>query len=845
MRMRRFVRIAVAFVLLLYAFVQPVSGQQVTKVKGVVTDSETGGPVPFAVVYFKGTTVGVTTDMDGLYYIETRQSVSDTIVVELMGYDVQQKRISVGGYTEADFVLHPSTEFLEAVVVKPDDSRTKAFVRRIYEAKKRNNPANLESFNCKTYNKMELGITNLNPKMKSKIFQKNFGFVFMYMDTSVISGKPYLPVMISETSSRLYNRRNPPLNREVIEANRISGIDNEYSLSQFTGQMHARVDLYDNYVDMFDIKIASPLNEHGFLYYDYYLVDSLSIEGRKTYKLRFHPKSVSSPVFDGEIQIDSATMALREAHVKLMKGVNVNWIRDMVVDVEYQLADDSTWFYKGEKLYLDFSVTMNDSSKLVSFIGNKTTDYSDVKIGDKIPESVLRHSTSVVMNEDVVNNSEEFWEQERPFALSRKEQNIYHMVDSIKRVPLFNTIYNLVYTLIKGYYKAGPIEIGPYYKLVSFNNLEGVRLQFGARTTNEFSKKLRLTAHAAYGTKDGIFKGGGSVEYMFDRHPVRKLTATYKHDAMQLGAGEHAFSEGNILGSLLSRGSDRLSMVDRFSLRYDHEWREWFNTQLYLEGGEIHGNRYVPLYFTDGTKSGSVNSTVLGLALRFGWNESVTRGHFDIYRMIGDYPVLKFDFNMGIKDLFGSQYEFYRAEAGLDYNLALPPLGVSRFSVTAGKIWGRLPYPLLKLHEGNATYFNNPGSFSCMNYYEFASDRWVSWFYEHDFKGFFLSKIPLLKRLKWREVFSFRGVVGTLEDKNNGSAEHLAQAASGNLEKAKLLFPEGMGDVSKPYMEAGVGITNIFKIFRVDSYWRLNHRHNYLGEKNTNWVINFGIELQF
>ena len=200
---------------------------------------------------------------------------------------------------------------------------------------------------------------------------------------------------------------------------------------------------------------------------------------------------------------------------------------------------------------------------------------------------------------------------------------------------------------------------------------------------------------------------------------------------------------------------------------------------------------------------------------------------------------------MGIKDLFGSQYEFYRAEAGLDYNLALPPLGVSRFSVTAGKIWGRLPYPLLKLHEGNATYFNNPGSFSCMNYYEFASDRWVSWFFEHDFKGFFLSKIPLLKRLKWREVVSFRGVVGTLEDKNNGGADHIAQVSSGNLDRAILLFPEGMSDVSKPYMEAGVGITNIFKIFRVDSYWRLNHRHNYLGEKNTNWVVNFGIELRF
>lgn len=843
--MGRIIRYTVTLLLLLLLSFHEVDGQQVTKVKGIVTDSESGEPLPFAVIYFKGTTVGVTTDMEGFYYMETRQSLSDTIRVELLGYDVQERRISAGGYTEADFALHPSVEFLDAVVVRPDDSRTKEFVRRIYEAKKRNNPAMLPGYNCKTYNKIELGITNLNPKMKSKIFQKNFGFVFMYMDTSVISGRPYLPVMISETSSRLYKRRNPPLDREVIEASRISGIDNEYSLSQFTGQMYVKVDLYDNYVDLFDIKIASPLNEHGFLYYNYYLVDSLYVEGRKSYKLRFHPKSLSAPVFDGEFQIDSATMALREAHLKLMKGVNVNWIRDMVVDVDYRLVNDSTWFYKGEKLYLDFSVAMNDSSRLVSFIGNKTTDYSDVQIGDQIPESVLRHSTNVVVNEEVMNNSEEFWAGERPFALSQKEQNIYHMVDSIKRVPLFNTIYNLVYTLIKGYYKAGPIEIGPYYKLASFNNLEGLRIQLGLRTTNEFSKKVRLSASAAYGTKDGIFKGGGGVEYMIGRHPVRKLTATYRHDVMQLGSGENAFSEGNILGSILSRGSDRLSMTDRFSLRYDHEWREWFNTQLYLEGGKIHGNQYVPLCFTDGSTAGSINSTVLGLAFRFGWNESVTRGHFDIYRLIGDYPVVKLDFRMGIKDLFGSRYEFYRGEAGIEYKLALPPVGVSRFSITAGKIWGRVPYPLLKLHEGNGTYFNNPGSFSCMDYYEFASDRWISWFYEHDFKGFFLGRIPLLKRLKWREVLSFRGVVGTLEDKNNGGAAHLDMAGSTGGEGAGLLFPEGMSDVSKPYMEMGVGITNIFKIFRIDSYWRLNHRYNHLGEKNTDWVINFGIELKF
>lgn len=808
-----------------------------TKIKGVVSDAETGEPVPFAVVYFKGTVIGATTDMSGYYYIETRQDVPDSVVVEIMGYEPAYAKAAKGGFKELNFALKHSMEYIESVIVKADDSKIKAFLKRIHERKEYNDPLNKESFICKTYNKMELGLANVNPEMKNKLVQKNFGFVFTYMDTSVVSGRPFLPFMITESFARYYHRKTPSLSREIIDASRISGVKEDYSLSQFTGQMHGKIDLYDNYVDLFNVKIASPLCEHGMLYYNYYLIDSLKVDGRKTYKLRFHPKSESVPVFDGEFWIDSTTMALQQAHLKLVKGVNVNWVRDMVIDVENQLVSDSTWFYKTEKLYVDFSVTMRDSSKLISFIGNRTLNYSDVEINAEIPEEVLSHSTNVIFDENVLNNSDEFWEKERPFKLSEKEQNIYRMVDSIKRVPLYNTLVDVVNTFMYGYYDFGKIELGPYYKLFSFNNLEGVRFQIGARTTREWNGKLRLTGHVAYGTKDKDIKGGGIVEYVFDRQPQRKITLQYKHDVAQLGAGENAFTEGNILGSILSKGSDRLSLVDQARIVYEHEIRDWIISKMQFESNKIHGSRYVPLIESDGRELGSINTASVGLGFRLGWNEVVNRGYFQTTRFMGKYPVLTFNVKLGLKDLFKSDYRYLRGEAGLKYALHLPPFGVSDISVNAGKIWGDVPYPLLKLHEGNATYFNNPGSFACMDYYEFASDAWVGWFYEHDFKGFFLGKIPLLKKLKWREILSFRGVYGTLRDGNNGSGDKNA--------RADILFPEGLGDVSKPYIEAGVGITNIFKVFRIDSYWRLSHRYDDMGKKNTNWVINFGIDLQF
>ena len=826
---------------------------QTTKIKGTVKDASTGEPIPFVNIWFPGTTTGVTTDFDGQYSLETRQQVPGKIKAEMMGYEPAEADIHIGSFTECNFSLKPLSIALQGITVKADDKRIKAFMGKVFDRKKYNDPTRHNSSQYRTYTKMELDIANIDPFLEAKILKKNFGFMEDYMDTSAISGIPYLPIMITESNARCYKRKNPPLSREIIDASRISGVEEDYSLAQFTGHLHANVNLYDNFIDIFYVKFASPLNEHGFMYYNYYLIDSLQVEGRKTYKLRFHPKMKSAPVLDGEFTIDSTTMALRDAHVKMVKGLNVNWVRDLAIDVENQLVNDSTWFNKREKLYADFSVTMSDSSKLVSFMGHREVNYSNVVLNEDIPQEVLKYNTNVVIKEDVLQNDPAYWERERPFALTQKEQNIYNMVDSIKNVPLYNTLYNIVSTAIGGYYEFDRVEIGPYYKLFSFNNLEGARFQFGARTTYGLSKKVRIGGYAAYGTKDEEFKGGATFEYMFGKQPTRKLTASYKRDALQLGAADDAFTEGNILGSLLSKGnSQRLSMVNRGNITYEHEWTDGITTMLSAETNKISSNRYVEMYTPDSMRVGAVRSATLGFGARLSWNEMVNRDHFDKLYLGSDYPVITADFRFGLKDAWKGSHEYFRGELGVNYDLAMPPFGTSYFRIKAGKIWGKVPYPLLKLHEGNGTYVNSPGAFACMDFYEFASDTWLQLFYEHNFKGFFLGKIPLLKRLKWREVVSFRGVVGTLSDKNNGSAKYISRntdPATGKLypsvEAPYLLFPAGMSGVKKPYFEAGVGVTNIFRVFRVDTYWRLNHKENYLGEKNTAWVINFGIELKF
>ncbi|MEG2849679.1 MAG: DUF5686 family protein, partial [Bacteroidales bacterium] len=344
---------------------------QTTKVKGVVTDASTGEALPFVNVYFLNTTIGVTTDFNGYYYLETRSNIPGELNVMLLGYESKTAKVIKGGFNELNFALNPTSISLNAITVKPNDSYIRSILKNISNNKKYNNPEEQALFNCKIYSKMELDLTNIKPELKNKKLQKSFGFVFKNMDTSVISGQAFLPIMITESNAQYYHQKEPLFSREIIKASRISGIKEDYSLAQFTGHLHAKINLYNNYIDIFNIKFASPLSDHGSMFYNYFLIDSLKIDGRQTYKIRFHPKMHSAPVLDGEINIDSATFALQSSHVKMIKKLNVNWIRDLVIDTKSELINDSIWFYKQDKLYVDFSVTMRDSSKVISFLGNR------------------------------------------------------------------------------------------------------------------------------------------------------------------------------------------------------------------------------------------------------------------------------------------------------------------------------------------------------------------------------------------------------------------------------------------------------------------------------------------
>ena len=812
-------------------FVSLVCGAQTTKVRGRVTD-EAGEGIPFAGVYFKGTTVGITADIDGYYNLETKDLTRYVLVAQLLGYDTMEVFVQPGKFNEVDFTLRLADNRLSGAKVKADNKKARELLANIQAHRSTNDPDNHPEYICEVYNKMEMDLTHPAEQLDGKRFKKEFGFVFDYIDTSAVSGVPYLPVMISETVSERRHSSSPARDAEKVLANRISGLnpDGNNMLSQFTGSLHLRINFYRPFINAFDVQFPSPIQENGLLYYNYYIIDTLKVDGRKTLLVRYHPKQlVSTPAFDGEMRIDCEDFALRSIHANMKNTTNVNWLRDLVFDSEYERQPDSTWFYKSDRLYVDLSLSLQDSSKMLSFIGRKDMNYSKVsfELGDRI-----RSGEALVGVEDGASKKDEsFWASARPEPLSEKEQAIYDMVDKVQTVPMYRTLYDIVYTAINGYYEVGKIGFGPYFKLLSFNALEGLRPQFGLRTSKSFSLTDRFTVYGAYGTRDKTLKGGATWEHLFGRIPERKLTLSAKYDVHQMGsAAENSIGEGNILATIFGGSyNNKLCMMSSFAGSYQHEFSMRVNGEIGFDFKRFYPNeapwlremKQVQMYAPDSTKIHSVAANEMYVALRFSKDETVNRGLFKKQYVYSEYPAITLSLAGSFAGLRQGDYSYLRPEFTMRWSPRVPPFGTSKIYVNAGKIYGHVPYPMLHFHEGNSTYLLNRFSFACMDFMEFASDQWLTVFWNHCFNGFFFGKLPIIRKLGWREEVSVRAVWGSLSHQNNGN---LAKVDIADMQ-APMLFPNGTSSLGRaPYVEFGAGISNILKFIRVDCYWRASYR---------------------
>jgi hypothetical protein len=779
---------------------------QTTVISGKVVDSETNEPIPFTNIGFQHSLVGTISEMDGSFYLASSKA-TDTLLISSVGYELLRLPVIKGTTQVFDVKLVPKSILLDAVIITPGENPAFKILKKINEHKKQNDPSRLSSYQYKAYTKLRLDLNNVGEKLKDQRILKDFGFVFEYMDSSEVFNKNYLPLLISETVSRIYFSKNPPINREVIEAFKISGIENK-TVSQFTGKMYQQLNIYDNFILFFDPGFISPIADFGRLYYKYYLEDSTYIDGRFCYKISFKPKRKQERTFHGFFWVTDTTYAIKKFQLRVSADVNLNLLKDMIATYEYSQMNDTTWFLTSEDVVIDFNL----AEKTYGFFGRKTAFYDSVYFNKPVPDPVKKITTDTYVLENQIDRSDPYWESNRKSSLSEEDRKIYTMVDSIKKVPLYKTLNTLTTMLTNYYVVVGPVELGPYYTTFSSNVIEGPRIRLGGRTSNAFSTKIMPGGHIAYGFEDKRFKFGLYVTYMFNTNPRRTSTISYFHDIRQLGKSENAFLDDNYMSTLMRRNPNyKLTMVDQFNAFYEHEWLLGFSNALKFTYQTIYPTIYVPFnYYEMGTDTifgAPLSSAEITLSTHFAYREKFLWGKYERTSLGSQYPTLDLDLTYGLKGIYESKYEYFKIRLKISDKLETNPLGYLRYRFTIGKIYGTLPYPLLKLHEGNETYAYDQLSFNMMNYYEFVSDEYANIFAEQHFQGFFLNRIPLIRNLHLREVVSCNILYGRLSDKN----------------KTVMQFPEGLTSLTKPYYEVSAGIENIFKLFRVDAMWRLSY----------------------
>lgn len=796
-----------SYLLLLVALVLSGSGiAQTTIVRGKVTDADTGEPIPFANVYFVDTKSGTTTDIEGKFYLETYYT-SDSLRVSSLGYVPVTKRAYRDRDQTLDFVLNTSSIMLEAAIIRPTEEENPAhpIIRNILKNKDINNREKLEAYEYELYNKVEFDLNNFTEEFTQKKILKPFQFIFDGIDST--EEKVYLPLFMTESMSDFYYRKNPKIQKEHITATKVSGIENK-SVSQFLGDMYQNVNIYDNNIIIFNKSFVSPISNSGFGFYKYYLTDSTFIDSKWCYKILFLPKRKQELTFTGEFWVNDTTYAIKQINASIADDANINFIRSLDVVQEFNEVEKEVWMLTKDKLVIDFNV----SGKTIGFYGRKTTSYRDFVINKAREPGFYTGISDIIVDDDAGEKSDAFWEESRHEELSQNEQAIYTMVDSLFTVPQFKTVLDVITLFVSGYKTVGLWEFGPYYTFYSYNPIEGNRFRIGGRTSNKFSKRIEFNGHVAYGLHDERFKHAAGMRYMISKKPRLLLELNYKHDLEQLGQSDDAFLQDNVLSSLFRRNpANKLTDVTEYKASLEREWFYGFSNKITLENrllkplGKLTYER-----FDDTNTVQSINSITtseISLYTRFAYKEKFLAGEIDRVSLGTNWPTLDLNLTLGLKDVMGGDYNYQKASFRIKDKVRLGIFGYAYIWADVSKVWGNLPYPLLILHQGNETFFYDETAFNTMNFFEFVSDQSLSGSITWHMDGFFLNKIPLFRKLKWREVVSAKGVIGSFSPANENA----------------LLLPENTYTLKAPFGEAAVGIENIFKFLRLDMLYRLSY----------------------
>lgn len=802
-----------------------------TIIRGVVKD-KTGQTMPFVSVGIKGTTSGTSTDVNGNYEVQTSESVN-TIVFSFLGYVTVSKNFVLGQTQTINVVMAEDSKTLDEVIVKPKKEKYRnknnpavELIRKVIDNKDKNRNKSYDYVSYQQYEKMQMAISNTPESLRKNKLLKKYQFVLDNVDTTRFEGKAILPIYIEENISQNYMKKSPQKTKSIITANKQVTFDERYinneSISKYMKNLYQDIDLYENNLYVVTNSFLSPIADMAPSFYKYYITDTVAYQGIKLVELSFYARNKTDLLFQGKLYVTlDGNYGVQKAVLGVSKDINLNWVTSLDLTLDFERSSDGRFHASKKDLLVNFGVFQGKKG----LFGERTITVSNFDITTPIADSVFK-GPDVEKTADASKHTDSYWLQNRPDSLTAVEANTYKNMDSLNNMKSFQRLMWVATTFLAGYNVNGPIEIGPLSTFYSFNPVEGFRLRFGGRTTTELSKRYYGEAYGAYGFKDKRWKYYLGGTYSFNNksiyaYPLNYFRISAQRETSIPGQDLQFVQEDNFLLSFKRGVNDKYMYNDIYRVEWVAEFGDHMGIKAVYKNWrqEAAGG----LNFVESSVVGDTLKTIRTSEFGLEWRWAPHEQFFQrkLYRtpIPNAYPIITLGVKAGIQDFIGGEYNYQSLYGQFYKRFYLSQLGLADIIVNGGYIFGSVPYPLLNIAHANQTYAYQLQAYSLMNFLEFVSDKYVSLNVDYHMYGFIFNKIPLFKKLKLREVATFKMLYGGLRDENRPDKN-----------PDQLKFPtDKYGNTTtfslekEPYMEISVGVENIFNLFRVDFVKRLSY----------------------
>lgn len=832
-------------------------------IQGVVTDSLTNEPIPYLSVFYEGKGVGSITDNDGNYKVETRKGWNK-LTFSAVGYVTKVVNIIPGVTKNLNVRMRPDDIMLDEVVVKPKREKYSRknnpaveLMKKVIAHKKNNKLSENDYYQYNKYQKITMSLNDVTPEMLEKGMYKKMPFLKDQIELCEETNKFILPISVDETASQKIYRKHPKSEKTIIKGMSSTGVNELFAtgdmLSTVLKDVFTDVNIYDNDIRLLQYPFISPISSSDAIsFYKFYIMDTTFVDKDKCFHLTFVPNNSQDFGFTGHLYVlADSSYTVKKCTMNLPKKSGVNFVDNMDIIQEFEQLPNGEWVLKTD----DMIVEMTLMKIMQGFQIRRTTRYSDYAF-DELPQQLFKRKGAEIKEADAMMRGDDFWNQYRPVPLTQTESSMDMLVKRLEQMPGFKYVIFVLKAFIENFVETGTkehpskVDIGPVNTMISNNYIDGLRLRMSAQTTANLNPHLFFKGYYAYGFKDHRSKYMGEVEYSFNKKeylprefPKNSITFSYQYDVMSPTDKFLKTDKDNVFVSFKTSTVDQMSYVRNIALKYENETQFGLKTTVEVKHSTDEPTGGLAYITNDDQKTlvPEIQTMEASLAFRYAPGETFVNTKQRRIPVSFDAPVFTLSHTAGFKGVLGGEYNYNLTEIGLYKRFWFSSWGKIDMFVKGGAQWNKVPFPLLIMPAANLSYILQRETFNLINNMEFLNDRYASLDVSWDLNGKIFNRIPLLKKLKWREAIGFKMLYGHLTDKNN-PMKH-----PGDSEL--FLFPTRDGrptsfvmDPKTPYMECSVGIHNIFKISHIDYVRRLN----YLDHPDANkWGVRFMVMMTF